>query len=140
MQTSAEVQPCSLLQVLDEHSPHCRADVWHKQASRHFARHPRAAEVLFYGFMLDLPACFLMYLPVIFIWPLWLWWALMLPRLSRWVLSVKPPDSCAGHHACGGFSQGSWAAEEAGHPSRSLVVLTIMWHYSVPCGGGECPC
>lgn len=51
-------------------------------------RHPRAAEVLFHGFMLDLPACFLMYLPVIFIWPLWLWWALMLPRLSRWVLAV----------------------------------------------------
>ena len=39
--------------------------------------------------MLDLPACFLMYLPVIFIWPLWLWWALMLPRLTRWVPSVN---------------------------------------------------
>ena len=62
---------------------HCRAEVWHKQASRHFARHPRTAEILFYGFMLELPACFLMYLPVIFLWPLWVWWALMLPRLTR---------------------------------------------------------
>ena len=67
------VQPCM----------HYRIQQWQSNMVGHARRWPQLSHCLQHRLPADLLACCMMYLPIIFRWPLWVWWLMQISRLNR---------------------------------------------------------
>lgn len=61
-----------------------RFQQWQSDIVGHARRWPQISHCVQHRLPADLLACCMMYLPIIFRWPLWVWWLMQIFRLNRY--------------------------------------------------------